>query len=79
MTEELLKMDRFEEAKLGEGVRFNTRFNVYDHKHILMILQRDGMSHEEASDYFKQNMVREWVGEGTPAFLFKKEKQIERV
>ena len=32
MTEELLKMDRFEEAKLGEGVRFNTRFNIYDHK-----------------------------------------------
>ena len=27
MTEELLKMDRFEEAKLGEGVRFNWEYN----------------------------------------------------
>jgi len=78
MTEELLKMDRFEEAKLGEGVRFNTRFNIYDHKRVLMILQRDGMSHEEASEYWEQSIVKEWVGTDTPAFLFKKEEQNER-
>ena len=78
MTEELLKMDRFEEAKLGEGVRFNTRFNIYDHKRVLMILQRAGMSHEEASEYWEQSIVKEWVGTDTPAFLFKKEEQNER-
>ena len=38
----------------------------------------DGMSHEEASEYWEQSIVKEWVGTDTPAFLFKKEEQNER-
>ena len=79
MTEELLKMDGFDDAIIGEAQRFNTHFMVYDYDKVIMILMRDGMNREEAQEYWEFNQAQAWVGEGTPAFLFKKEEQNERV
>ena len=65
---DLLKMDGFNEAIIGEAMRFSDRFILYDHKKVIEILMRD-MSEEDALDYWSYNQVGAWVGEGTPAFL----------
>ena len=65
---DLLKMDGFDEAIIGEVLRFSDRFLIYDHKKVIEILMRD-MSEEEALEYWSYNQVGAWVGEGTPAFL----------
>ena len=42
---------------------------VYDTDLILSDLVDQGMSPEEAIDYFSYNIAGAWVGEGTPLFL----------
>jgi hypothetical protein len=65
---DLLKMDGFDEAILGEVIRFSDRFLIYDHKKVIEILMRD-MSEEEAMEYWEFNQVGAWVGSTTPGFL----------
>tara|TARA_R110000824_G_scaffold25767_3_gene89371 strand:- start:14947 stop:15180 length:234 start_codon:yes stop_codon:yes gene_type:complete len=68
---DLLKMDGFDEAIIGEVLRFSDRFILYDHKKVIEILMKD-MSEEDALDYWSFNQVGAWVGDGTPAFLMEK-------
>jgi len=45
---------------------------AYDaEKCIKKMIDRDGMTEEEAIEYFEFNVVGAWVGEGTPAFVYK--------
>ena len=32
-------------------------------------MKRDGMTHDEATEFFEFNVVGSWVGEETPIFL----------
>jgi hypothetical protein len=64
----MLKMDGFDEAIIGEVMRFSDTFILYDHSKVMEILMRD-MSEEDALDYWSYNQVGAWVGDGTPAFL----------
>ncbi len=63
--------DGFDEAVLG----FVTRWNqpsvvVYDTDMIIKILmERDGMTYEDAVEYFEFNTAGAYVGESTPLFL----------
>jgi hypothetical protein len=67
---ELQCADGFDEAILGIGHRFNAYFVVYDlAKVIETLMTRDGMTYEEADEFFVFNIVGAWVGEGTPCFL----------
>jgi len=67
---DLLKMDGFDEAIIGEVLRFSDRFLIYDLKKVLEILMKDDdMTEEEALDYWSYNQAGAWVGEGTPGFL----------
>ena len=60
----------FEEAILGWGERFHDTFVVYDLDKLLNILvERDGMTMEEAREYYEFNIVGAWVGDKTPAFI----------
>ena len=60
----------FDEAIIGMGERFHDSFVVYDHDKVLGILmERDGMTQEEAQEYYEFNIVGAWVGEHTPAFV----------
>ena len=68
---DLLIMQGFDEAILGQARRFNIEFVVYDYEKVIEILMRD-MSEDEAIEYFEYNQVGAWVGEGTPAFLMSK-------
>ena len=60
----------FEDALSGVGQQFNKAMAVYDRqKCIEILMERDGMSDEEAVEYFEYNVTGAWVGEYTPIFL----------
>jgi hypothetical protein len=65
-----LLADGFEEALIGMGHRFMYAVAVYDRQKCLDILiARDGMTYEEAEEYFSFNTEGAFVGEHTPVFL----------
>ena len=63
--------DGFDDANIGIGSRCGQPdLLVYDIDTALDILMdRDGMSYEEAQEYFSFNVQGAWVGEGTPIWL----------
>jgi hypothetical protein len=62
--------DGFDDAIVGIGERFNSVFVVYDYdKVIATLVERDGMSHEDAVEWYEFNILGAWVGEGTPCFV----------
>lgn len=65
--------DGFEDAFLGVAERCSCPpLAVYDaEKCIQILVERDGMTEEEASEYFQFNTLGAWAGEHTPLFLFK--------
>jgi hypothetical protein len=71
--EKLMKLaDGFEDAFVGSTISAFSREQVavYDHDKCLLILMHDnGMSEEEAIDYFNYNVIGSWVGEDTPVFM----------
>lgn len=68
--EGILLADGFEDAFIGIGWQFNTPRATYDRqKCIDVLMTRDGMSEEDAEDYFSFNVIGAWVGDKTPIFL----------
>ena len=66
----MLLADGYEGAFLGIGRRCGYEYAVYDEEKCLGILmERDGMSREEAVDFFEYNTVGAWVGDDTPIFV----------
>ena len=67
---EALLADGFEDALIGVGQQFDKALAVYDRqKCIEILMKRDGMSDEEAVEFFEYNVTGAWVGEYTPIFL----------
>lgn len=62
--EEILKADGFDEAVIG--IEQNTMRLVYSVKKCIEILTLQGMSVEEAIEYFDFNTKGSYVGEKTP-------------
>ena len=71
IDEDLLCADGFDEAILGICERACSSVVVaYDREKCIDILvERDGMSYEEAVEYFEFNVVGAWMGENTPVFI----------
>jgi len=70
MAEDIMLADGFEDAFLGIGQQFTMHFAVYDHGRCVRILmERDGMTEEEAEEFMDFNVTGAWVGKGTPVFL----------
>jgi hypothetical protein len=69
--DEIMLADGFEDAYLGIGRQFTrVPFAVYDrNKCIDILLKRDGMTEEEAEEYFQFNVEGAWVGDNTPVFI----------
>ena len=66
---EILTADGFEEALVGVARVFNTVVALYDRaKCIKVLMDRDGMTEDEAEEFFEFNVVGTYVGERTPAF-----------
>ena len=67
--ENILLADGFEDAFVGIGKQFGKPFAVYDRFECIEILIKEGMSEEEAEEYFQYNTEGAWVGDQTPIFL----------
>jgi hypothetical protein len=69
--EEILLADGFEDAYMGLATQFTKPpLAVYDrNKCIQILIERDGMSEEEAEEYFQFNEEGSWVGDNTPLFF----------
>ena len=67
----MLKADGFDKAFLSVASRFGMdEVFAYDYDKVLKILQeRDGMSPDEALEYFHYNIIGAWVGDKTPLFV----------
>lgn len=65
--------DGFEDCVIGYFRRCGQPTVIaYDaDKCIQKMVARDGMTEEEAIEYFEFNVTGAWVGEGTPAFVYK--------
>lgn len=69
--EDILLCDGLEDAFLGVCRRFNQPpVAAYDVDKIIEIfMTRDGMSYEEAVEFYEFNVIGAWVGERTPVFI----------
>jgi hypothetical protein len=66
----MLKADGFDEAIIGIGSRCGQPdIIVYDVNKCIKILMDQGMTDEEAMEFFEFNVVGAWVGEETPIFV----------
>jgi hypothetical protein len=68
---EAMICDGYDEAIIGMAERINLGPVVaYDVEKIIEILMdRDGMSYEDAIEFFDFNIIGAWVGEFTPIFI----------
>jgi hypothetical protein len=69
--EELRIIDGFDEAFVGVGYQFHKAVTCYDKDKIIEILMSDGMTYEEALEYFEFNIVRgiAYLGEQAPIII----------
>jgi hypothetical protein len=65
-----LLADGYEAALIGYVERFGQPpLALYDRRKCIEILmKRDGMTDEEANEFFEFNTIGAWMGESTPAF-----------
>jgi hypothetical protein len=70
-NEQIVTCDGFESCVMGVANRFGMEPVVaYDYdKCIALLVSRDGMTEEEAIEFFEFNTMGAWVGEGTPVFI----------
>lgn len=66
-----LVCDGFDEAIIGIAERIGLgpviAYNV--EKMLDIMIERDGMTYEEAREYFDFNIIGAWMGEFTPIFI----------
>ena len=69
--EEFLQADGFDAALLGVVSDFNAEVRLaYSRtKCIKILMERDGMSDEEANEHFDFNVAGAYVGEKTPVWI----------
>lgn len=71
LEEDATFADGFDDAILGLASQHTKKpIVIYDRQKCIEILvERDGMTHEEAEEFFCFNTECAWVGEQTPMFL----------
>lgn len=67
--DELLFADGFDEAIIGIAYVRGSAVAVYDEEQVVEILASQGMSLDEAREYFDFNVAGAYVGEQTPVFV----------
>lgn len=74
----MLKMDGFDDCVVGICERFGMEAVLaYDRDKVIEKLVTDGMTQEEAEEFFEYNQIGAWMGDRTPVFvtLFKSIKE----
>lgn len=75
---DLLKMDGFDDCMVGICERFGMEAVLaYDRDKVIAKMVGDGMTVDEAEEFFEYNQIGAWMGERTPVFvtLFKNRKE----
>jgi hypothetical protein len=68
--ESLLFADGFDAAIIGFAWRESVAIVAYDTRSVIDILRkRDGMTREDAEEFFDYNIQGAWIGEATPIFV----------
>jgi hypothetical protein len=76
IDEDLLLADGFDDAIIGVGYRCSRPpVVVYDRQKCIEKLVAEGMSIDEAEEFFEFNVVGAWVGEQTPIFVARLERE----
>lgn len=75
----MLFMDGHDNAIVGVVTRYGEWDPIvcYDLKKVMKNLQDEGMTEEEAIEYFDYNIIGGWVGDRTPCFIGLKEDIIK--
>jgi hypothetical protein len=61
--------ERFDPCIVGVVQRFNDTVLLYSTRQVLAAFMAQGMTDEEAREYFDFNVAGGWFGAGTPVFL----------
>ncbi len=68
---EALLADGFDEALIGVAQQFKNSVALYDtNKCIAILVDRDGMTEEEAIEYIDYNILGAYMGENAPIFCY---------
>jgi hypothetical protein len=68
--EDILLMDGYDDCVVGVVEQFGRPPIVcYDRELVIRKLMEDGMTQEEAEEFFEFNQIGAWVGDRTPCFL----------
>ena len=72
IDDQTLLVEGFDKAIVGYALRCGQPvLAVYDQqKCIEILMQRDGMTREDAEEFFDFNVLGAWVGDRTPLFLY---------
>jgi hypothetical protein len=70
MEDDTLKVDGFDDAIMGYAGRcgMNDVLLYSTNKIIQILMERDGMTDEEAIEFFEFNIKGAYMGEGTPLY-----------
>jgi hypothetical protein len=67
---EILTADGFDDAIVGLGVQASVNyFVIYSYEKCLELLEKQGLSYEDAVEHLEFNVLGAYVGPGTPIFL----------
>ena len=67
---EMIQMDGYEDCVIGICTRFGQEpILAYDFDKVINKLKKDGMSYEEAIEFWEYNQLGSYVGERTPCFI----------
>lgn len=70
IDENFLIMPGYDDCIAGVGIRFGQDpIVMYDYDKVINRLMVDGMSYDDAVEWFEYNMIGAWVGDATPGFL----------
>jgi hypothetical protein len=70
LDEQTMLMNGYDDCIIGIVERFNQPPIVcYDKTKVLIKLSEEGLTPEQAMEYFEFNQLGAWVGEKTPCFI----------
>jgi hypothetical protein len=68
--DDILLMDGYDDCVVGVVEQFGRPPIVcYDRELVIRKLMEDGMTQEEAEEFFEFNQIGAWAGERTPCFM----------
>jgi len=70
IPEDMLRMNGYDDCAIGIVEQFGRpEILCYDKRKVIEKLQKEGMTEEEAEEFWSFNQIGAWVGEKTPCFF----------